>query len=196
MVRRSGRRPADSGTRDAIEAAARRQFATIGYDRTSLRSIASEAGVDPGLVAYFYGSKPKLFVEVVGAPFDPAQVLPEVFALGPEAAGDRLAQFLLTALEDPDTGARFVGLVRAAASEPEAATMVRDLIASGVVAQIVQSLQVQDAELRATLIGSQVVGLVMARYIVAIEPLASLPAATVAAAIAPNLQRYLTAPLP
>lgn len=196
MARRSGRRPADSGTREAIEGAARRQFAALGYDRTSLRSIAAEAGVDPALVAYFYGSKPKLFVQVMEAPFDPAQVVPAVFKLGAEAAGGRLAHFLLSALEDPGIQSKFVGLVRAAASEPEAAAMVRELIGRGVLAQIVHALDVEDAELRATLLGSQVVGLVMARYIIAIEPLASLPPATVAAAIAPNLQRCLTGPLP
>lgn len=86
------------------------------------------------------------------------------------------------------------GLVRAAAAEPEAARMVRELIAREVFARIISALGV-DADLRASLLGSQVVGLVMARHIVALEPLASLPAERVAAAIAPNLQRYLTGTL-
>lgn len=193
--RRSGRRPAESGTRSAIAAAARRRFATLGYDRTTLRSVAAEAGVDPALVTYFFGSKAKLFVEVVELPFEPAQVLPMVFETGPEGAGERLAQVLLAGLENPDVRQRLVGLVRAAASEPEAAAMVRELLARRMGAQTLAALGVTDADLRATLIGSQVVGLVMARYIVAVEPLASLPPAAVAAAIAPNLQRYLTAPL-
>ena len=194
--RRSGRRGGDSGTRQAIEAAARRQFATVGYDRTTLRSVAAEAGVDSALVAYFFGSKAKLFVEVVELPFEPAYVLPRVFESGPDAAGERLAHTLLDGLENPDVRQRLVGLVRAAASEPEAATMVRELLGRRMGGQVLQDLGVTEGELRASLIGSQVVGLVMARYIVAVEPLASLPPAAVAAAIAPNLQRYLTAPLP
>lgn len=195
MTRRSGRRPGDSGTRAAIRAAAGRQFAEQGYDRTSLRSIAREAGVDPTLVAHFFGTKQRLFVDVVELPFDPEQVVPVIFGGDREQTGRRLADFLLATLEDPDARRRITGLVRAAASEPEAADMVRALITREVFARIVDALAVDDGDLRASLVGSQVVGLVMARYIVGIEPLASLPAATVAAALAPNLQRYLTGPL-
>ena len=74
--RRSGRRPGPSGTREAILAAARSQFAAQGYDRTSMRGIAAEAGVDQALVAHFFGAKQRLFVEVVRLPFEPSQVLP------------------------------------------------------------------------------------------------------------------------
>ncbi len=195
MTRRSGRRPGDSGTREAIRAAAARQFGEHGYDRTSMRSIASEAGVDPALVAHFFGSKHKLFVEVVQLPVDPARVIPMIFGGDREHIGERVAQFLLTILENPEAQRRMTGLVRAAASEPDAARMVRELMTREVFARIVETLGLDDAELRASLLGSQVVGLVMARYIVGMEPLASLPAETVATAIAPNLQRYLTEPL-
>lgn len=196
MARRSGRRPGDSGTREAIRAAAGRQFAERGYDRTSLRSIAVEARVDPALIAHFFGSKQQLFVEVVELPFDPAAVVPAVFGGQRETAGERVAQFLLRVLEDPEGRRRMTGLVRAAASEPEAARMVRELVTREVFTRIAETLGVDDADLRASLVGSQVVGLVMARYVVRIEPIASLPAEAVVAAIAPNLQRYLTEPLP
>lgn len=195
MARRSGRRPGDSGTREAIRAAAGRQFAERGYDRTSLRSIAAEAEVDPALVAHFFGSKQKLFVEVVDFPFDPDEVVPVVFGGDRGDVGERVAHFLLSVLEEPESRQRLVGLVRAAASEPEAARMVRELLSRRVLARIVETLGVDDADLRASLVSSQVVGLLTARHIVGIEPLASLPAETIAAAIAPNLQRYLTGPL-
>ncbi len=118
-----------------------------------------------------------------------------IFSRGREHLGRRLADFLVTALENPETRRRMTGLVRAAASEPEAASIVRELIAREVFARIIDALEVDDAELRASLLGSQVVRLVMARHIVALEPLASLPAERTAAAIAPNHQRYLTGPL-
>jgi len=194
--RRSGRRPGASGTRDAIHVAAARLFAERGYDRTSMRAIAAEAGVDQKLVAHFFGSKQRLFVEVFTPPFDPAVAIPEVFAGERGEIGQRLAHFLLTVLEDPEGRRRITGLIRAAASEPEAARMVRDLISREILARIVEALGVEDADIRASLLGSQVVGLAMARYIVAVEPLASMPADAVAAAIAPNLQRYLVEPLP
>jgi AcrR family transcriptional regulator len=193
--RRSGRRPGESGTREAIRDAAARQFAELGYDRTSLRSIAREAGVDQKLVAYFFGTKQLLFVEVVKLPFDPAVVVPVVFGGDPEGGGRRIAEFVLGILEDPESRRPLVGLVRAATSEPEAARMVRELLTREVLARIVAELGSDDADFRASLLGSQIVGLLMARYIVRIEPLASLPPEQVAAAIAPNLQRYLVEPL-
>jgi AcrR family transcriptional regulator len=196
QTRRSGRRPGESGTRAAIRAAAARQFAERGFDRTSLRSIAAEAEVDPRLVAHFFGTKQQLFVEVVQLPFDPAEALPRVFGGDPEHAGERFAEFVVGLLENPESRRPLVGLVRAATSEPEAARMVRELLAREILSRIVAELGSDDADLRASLVGSQVVGLLMARYIVRIEPLASLPAPEVAAAIAPNLQRYLVGPLP
>jgi AcrR family transcriptional regulator len=191
-----GRRPGTSGTRDAIASAASRQFAELGYDRATIRSIADEAGVDPALVSHFFGSKQQLFVAAVGLPFDPAEVLPGLIADDPATAGLRFARFLAGALEERAVRDRLVGLVRAAASEPEASRMVRDLVSTEVMSRLADALGVEDADVRANLVGSQVVGLVMARHIVRVEPLASLPAERVAAAIAPNLQRYLTGPLP
>ncbi len=196
VARRSGRRPGDSGTRAAIRAAASEQFSERGYDRPSMRSIAQQAGVDPALVSHFFGSKHALFVDVVELPFDPEQVVPMLFGGGDRAdVGERLAGFLLGVLETPDGRRRVTGLVRAAASEPEAAAMVRDLLTREIFARVVEELRVEDAQLRANLVASQVVGLVMARYIIGLEPLASMPAEEVVAMIAPTLQRYLTEPL-
>ena len=118
-----------------------------------------------------------------------------MFGAGRDCVGERLARFVLGVLEDPRTRRPMLGLVRAAASEPEAARMARELLTGQVLAGIVDALGVDDAELRTSLAASQIVGLLMARHVVGIEPLASMPAERVAAAIAPNLQRYLTGAL-
>jgi AcrR family transcriptional regulator len=193
--KRSGRRPGDSGTREAILGSARRQFATRGYDRTTIRAIAAEAGVDPALVPHFFGSKQQLFLSVVELPFEPSVVLPALLAGDRAEVGDRLARFIVSVLEDPDGRSRITGMVRAAATEPEAARMLRELLTRRVFVPLADALGVDDARLRANLVGSQIVGLVMARYVVAVEPLATLPSAAVVRAIAPTLQRYLTEPL-
>jgi AcrR family transcriptional regulator len=193
--RRTGRRPGQSGTRAAIAEAARRRFAELGYERTTIRAIARDAAVDPALVARFFGSKQKLFVSVMTLPFEPEVAFPEVLAGPRSQAGLRLARFAVGVLEDPQGRSVITGLLRAAASEPEAARMVRDLIARRVVAAISETLAVDDARLRANLVASLIVGLAMSRYIVRAEPLASLPPDAVVEAIAPNLQRYLTQPL-
>ncbi|HEY8466576.1 MAG TPA: TetR family transcriptional regulator [Solirubrobacterales bacterium] len=195
MSRRSGRRPGVTRNREEIRATAERLFGERGYDRTSLRAIAAEAGVDPALVRYFFGSKQALFVEAMRLPFDPAAEIAAVFAGDRTGLGERLARFILTTLERDDARQRMVGLVRAAASEPTAAERLRELIGGEVMSALAENLGVEDAPVRANLAGSQVVGLIMARYIVRVEPLASMPAEDVIAAIAPTLQRYLTGPV-
>jgi AcrR family transcriptional regulator len=193
---RTGRRPGDSGTRDAIRAAATQQFARQGFDRTSLRSVALEAGVDPTLVSHFFGSKQRLFAEVMQLPFDPAQVLPHILAGDPAGIGTRLAGFVLSVLSTPEGAARLTGLVRAAASEDAAAVVVRERVSRDILAPIAAGLGSDQPELRGSLAASQVVGMMMARYVVRIEPLAGLPPERVVALIAPVLQHYLTEPLP
>ena len=191
----TGRRVGDSGTREAILTAARRQFAELGYDRTSMRQVALEAGVDPTLVSHFHGSKQKLFLAVIELPFSPADVLPGLLAGDPQEIGVRLARFVLGVLESEQGRSRVVGLIRAASSEPTAAGLVRDLITRELLVPIASGLGADDADYRASLVASQVVGLAVARYIVAVEPLASRDPADVVAAVAPTLQRYFTGDL-
>jgi AcrR family transcriptional regulator len=194
-VRRGGRRPGPSGTREAILAAAGRHFAENGYDRASLRGIAAGAGVDQKLIAHFFGSKQQLFVAAVGLPFNPGDVLPAILAGERESVGERLAAFLVDVLEQPELHQRLTGVVRAAASEPEVARMLREFLTRELFLPAAELLGTEDGSFRANLVGSQIVGLVMARYVIAIEPLASMPPRAVAAAIAPTLERYLLGPL-
>jgi AcrR family transcriptional regulator len=194
--RRGGRRPGDSGTRGAVLAAAQRQFAQLGYDRTTMRSVAAEAGVDQKLVGYFFGSKQRLFVAATTLPFDPAEMVPGVLDGDPAALGERVARFIVGLLEDADAGPRIIGLIRAAGAEPEAAAMVRDLFTRELWARGAKLLPADQPELRISLLSCQLIGLMMARYIIGAEPLASLPPQAVVTAIAPTLQQLLTGPLP
>ena len=194
-ARRSGRRPGHSGTREAILAAARGQFAAQGYDRTSMRGIAAEAGVDQALVAHFFGSKQRLFVEVVRLPFEPSEVRELLLDGDRDGLGERLAGFVASVLESPEGRARVLGVVRAAASEPAAARMLREFLRGELWAPLAEQLGVEDAELRVTLAGSQIVGMVMARHVIEVEPLAALSGEELAALLAPTLQRYLAGEL-
>jgi AcrR family transcriptional regulator len=190
-----GRRPGASGTREAIVAAAARRFAALGYDRASLRSIAAEAGVDQKLIAHYFGSKQQLFIAAVGLPLNPAEVVPDVLAGGREGLGARIAALLTAVMEHPDLHQRLTGVVRAAASEPEVARMMREFLTREVFGPLARGLEGDRPQLRANLVGSQVVGLLMARYVVGVEPLASTPAREVAAAVAPTIERYLVGEL-
>jgi AcrR family transcriptional regulator len=192
---RTGRRPGESGTREAIATAAARQFAENGYDRTSLRSIALEAGVDPALVARFYGTKQQLFTTVVELPFDPARVVALVIGGDRAKIGERLAAFIVGVLESPRGAATVTGIVRSAASEPAAARLVRERIGRDVLAPLAAGLGSDHPEVRAALAGSQIVGLVMARQVVGLPALAALGSTELSRLIGPTLQRYLVDPL-
>jgi AcrR family transcriptional regulator len=182
-------------TRDAIAAAAATLFAEQGFDRTSVRAVARAAGVDPALVTHYFGSKQRLFVEVSRLPVEPEALVAQVVAGDRAEVGGRLAALVLGVLETPEGRARITALVRAAASEPAAAEALRHLIEAGVIGPVAHSLGSDRPELRATFAGSQIVGIVMARYVVGVEPLASTPADEVVRTIAPVLQHYLTEPL-
>lgn len=192
---RTGRRAGASGTRDAIAAAARRQFAALGYDRTSLRQVGIEAGVDPTLVGHFFGSKQQLFAAVTELPFDPATTIPALLDGPRDEIGIRLARFAVGLLETPAARERVVALVRAAASEDEAARVIRDLLTRAVMLPIAEGLGADQAPYRASLVMSQIVGITVARHIVGIEPLAGREPEALIADLAPVLQRYLTADL-
>ena len=193
-TKRTGRRPGPTTTREAIAAAARRQFAELGYDRATMRGIAGEAGVDAALVVRFYGSKEALFREVMALPPGVADAI-ELLADGPRATlGRRLAGVVVGLLEDPRSRSIVLGRIRSASSHPDAAALVRETVTRDV-GRLVAAVTDDRPETRAVLVGSQVVGLALARHVVRVEPLASLPAADVVEYVAPVFQHYLVGPL-
>src|SRR5256885_11505612 len=96
---RTGRRPGNQDTREAILASARQAFAERGYDGASIRQIATGAGVDPALVHHYFGAKDQLFLVVMNAPDDPGKLLPRVLAGGAEGVGERLVRMVLSLLD-------------------------------------------------------------------------------------------------
>ena len=189
---RSGRRPGVSGTREAILDAARRAFAEQGYQRATIRGVAELAGVDAALVHHYFGTKQGLFAAAMQFPVNPLERLSAVLANDPELVGQRLVETFLSIWDHAADQSPLLALVRSAVGDERAAAMLREFITEEVLGQIARRLGSPDARLRATLVGSQVVGLLMLRYIIRVEPLASAPAGQVAAAVGPTLQRYLT----
>ena len=193
--RRSGRRGASSTARDDVARAAVEVFAERGYDNAGLRQIADRAAVDPALISYFFGSKAELFVEVVGLPFRPADVLPGILDGDPEGIGERLATFIVRALADTTRRDTIVGMIRSAASHEAAAAMVRDRVTRELLLPIASHLGADNAEVRAGLAMSQVVGFAFARHVVGLEVLHAASEDVLVAALAPTLQRYLAGDL-
>lgn len=191
---RTGRRPGESGTREAIVEAARGAFAEHGYEGATIRGIAGRAGVDPALVYHFHGSKEELFAAAMRLPFQPSEMIPSLLEGDPDGLGERILRLFL-AVSDQPGGSPFVALMRSASTNERAARMLREFLTREVIGRVARALGAPDAELRATLVGSHLAGLAMARYILRMEPLASADRDTVVAAVAPTLQRYLTGDL-
>jgi AcrR family transcriptional regulator len=189
---RTGRRPGVSGTREAILDAARRAFAEQGYQQATIRGVADLAGVDPALVHHYFGTKQELFVAAVELPVNPIEQLMAVLADEPDQIGQRIVEVFLSIWDHAADRSPLLALIRSAVGDERAAAMLREFITEEVLGQLARRLGSPDARLRATLVGSQLIGLAMARYIVRVEPLASAPAAELAAAVGPTLQRYLT----
>jgi AcrR family transcriptional regulator len=197
MVRRTGRRPGNPDTREAILDAARKLFAEKGYDAASIRGIATAAGVDPALVHHYFGNKEQLFLATMNIPVNPADIIEQVGAGGREEAGERLVRAFLGVWDSP-VGAAGAALLRSAVSSELGARMLREFVSRQILRRVLKELKMEDephADLRANLVGTQLVGLAMARYIVKLEPITSTPRETLVAAVAPNVQRYLTGDL-
>jgi AcrR family transcriptional regulator len=189
---RMGRRPGPSSTRTMIVAAAAGRFSAVGYDATSLRQVAADAGVDPALVRRFFGSKEQLFTAVASALIDPERALAAV-ADGPvEAAGERLLRYFLSLLGDVSQPGPLLGLVRSAVTSEHAARLLRQFLAEGLLQDIASSLPSHRPGLGAALAASQLVGVAVARYAVRLPPLAAASTEELVGAIAPVLQYYLT----
>jgi AcrR family transcriptional regulator len=195
-ARRTGRRPGASRARDEIMSAAKRSFAGKGYERTTIRGVAREAGVDPALVHHYFGSKRNLFVEAMSLPANPAEIIEELVATGePEDLGERMIRFMLTVWDDEEDRAPLVAIIRTAMSDDQAATMVREFATTEILGRIVKAARGDRQELRVTLLASQVFGLLIMRYIIKLEPLASADREDLVTAIGPTFQRYLTGPI-
>jgi AcrR family transcriptional regulator len=188
----TGRRPGASGTRDAILAAAQLEFGEAGYDGATIRGIAAGAGVDPALVHHYFGTKEQLFEAAVQLPISAKSLLPVLLAGGREHIGEQIVRSFITVWEEPRNRPVFMALLRSVVSNEQAADLVRRLLVKEVFAPIATALGVSDAELRATLAGSQFIGLALVRYVGRVEPLATADVETVVTAVGPTIQRYLT----
>ncbi len=194
--KRPGRRPGTSSARDDILASARKLFSLNGIDKTSIRAIASDAGVDPALVHHYFGTKLDLFREVVQLPVDPSVVLQPLRDVPVNELGVTIPR-LIIALWDSELGANMLAVFRSAltgADDGLVRVFFREVLVN-IIAERVDSPP-GSGVLRAEFAITQMAGILVGRYIMAIEPLASLTAEQIALTVGPNIQRYLTGALP
>jgi AcrR family transcriptional regulator len=181
--------PRSEGTRRAILDAARATFAARGYEQATIRVVAAQAGVDPSMVMRYFGSKAGLFAAAVTLDLP----VPDLRSVPASRRGELLVSNFISRWEDPVRDEELSALLRTAVTSETVAGQLQAIV-SQLVTEPIAALGDEHAAERGTLIVAQLLGLALARYILRFEPLASLPADDVVAAIAPSVQRYLTQP--
>lgn len=192
---RPGRRPGQTDTRDRILRAARNQFAAKGFDHTTIRSIASEAGVDSALVHHYFGTKRRLLVDAIELPLDPDTVLAAIAAAPLECLGETLARTVIGVWDSPHEPA-VVAAVRSALASGEE-NLVRSFLLDVALRDVADRVDAPagTGRLRVALVASQMTGLFVTRHLLGIDALRTLSTERAVSLIAPTLQRYLTGPL-
>ncbi|MEO6086827.1 MAG: TetR family transcriptional regulator [Umezawaea sp.] len=190
--KRSGRRVGPTSSHDMILDAARGKFSEQGFEGATMRAIATAANVDSALIHHFFLSKDGLFMAAVQDAFTVPDLVPLVVDGEPEEAGERLAHAFLAHWEDPGTRPRLESLIRSVRSFEGATETIRDFLEGDVLQPVTAALGHGRPELRAALIGTQLIGLAYLRFVLRVEPLASMGPRELAACVGGTCQGYLT----
>ena len=186
-----GRRRGKPDTRRQVLEVARRRFLAEGYAAVSMRSVAAEAGVDPALLSYFFGSKQGLVGAALALSTNPADALAAALPGPLETLPERVLNTLLTTWDDPETGAPLRMMLRTTAADPDVARLVRGVVEDGIIDRLAQRLRGPHARERAAAFTTQLAGLIFTRYVLALEPIASMTRAELVRRLAPALRAAL-----
>lgn len=191
-MNRTGRRPGTPETREEILSVARERFGERGYDATSLRGIATEAGVDPALVIHYFGSKEGLFVAATGMPADLLDVFEGFAGMPPRERVAALVRGYVHMVDSDSSRNAIIALVRSAVSNDRAAVMLREFMTAQLLPVIADLTDEPDARLRASLVAAQLIGMAVLRHVIKVEPLARATPDEIVDLVAPVIERYVT----
>ena len=158
--------------------AAAQIFLTAGYERTTIRAVASAAGVDAALVMHYFGSKQELFRQVI----ETAPV-PSISEAPGQAAEQILAGIADRLASAPGAS---LALLRSMLTNPEAASAA-SVAAARYEAQISQAIPASDASLRAAIISAITLGVMVSRHLIKSDELATADPAHVIGLLRPCL---------
>jgi AcrR family transcriptional regulator len=181
--------PRSEGTRRAILGASRATFAARGYEQTTIRAVAARAGVDASMVMRYFRSKAGLFTAAVTMDLQ----VPDLRSVSAGHRGELLVRHFISRWEDPLRDDELIALLRTGVTSETVAGRLQAVLGQ-LVTEPIAALGDERAAERGTLIAAQLLGVALCRYILRFEPLASLSADDVVAAVAPSVQRYLTRP--
>lgn len=179
--------PRSEGTRRAILRAARAMFAARGYEQTTIRAVAARADVDASMVMRYLGSKAGLFTAAVSTDLQ----VPDLASVPGSGRGEVLVRYFVSRWEEPAGDDKLIALLRTAVTSDAVAEQVQATLSQRLTGPIA-ALGADRAAERAALIAAQLLGVALCRYILRFEPLASMPADDVVAAVGPSVHQYLT----
>ena len=177
--------------RTAVLDAAKAAFRARGYVGTTVKGVASAAGVAPDVVKAYYANKDSLFAAAMKLPFDPASAVPALLAPGLDGMGERLVRATLEMLSDEESREDLLALFTAGRSASKAAGSLTAFLEHSVIDKVVGSLGVPDARMRVALVSSYLVGIAATRYVLRTEPLASASEDQIVRMVAPTIQDLL-----
>src|SRR5271156_5433296 len=183
------KRPRDAAqTRADILSAARRRFATEGFERTTLRAIAADVGVDAALVIRYFGSKQDLFATATEFVIE----LPDLSSADPDHIADMLLPRYFAVWEDDHS---FLALLRAAMTSRVAADTLNETLATHVAPTLTAAIP-DNPQQRIALTDAFVIGLAATRSVIGNLPVASLSREELARWAAPVFKQLLVGPAP
>lgn len=180
-----------ASAKSAILKAATEEFAERGYDAASLRAIARRAGVDSALVHHYFDDKADLFTASLDAPLRPDRILGVILAGPREEVGASIVRMLIRQLDDARSQARIVAILRTALGSGPGSRMLKEFLTREVFVRLAALAGGDDADLRANLAASQLVGLILTRFVLKLEPVAHADADELARRIGPVIQWHL-----
>ncbi|KAA1422133.1 TetR/AcrR family transcriptional regulator [Mumia zhuanghuii] len=187
----AGRRPGAPDTRGEILAAARAELAQHGYDGTSLRAVARRAAVDPALVHHYFKDKQRLVTAALSLPVAPSEVLAPVLVAASDDVGGALIRALVTSWDEPVNREAVIAISRSGLGTAGQGDIVRDFVMRETIGEVLQRHRPDAPPEVAALLLAMMVGLVSARYLLEVEPLASMPVDEVVALVGPVAQQHL-----
>lgn len=162
-----------------------------GYQAVTMRSVAAQAGVDPALISYFFGSKRGLFGAALALSANPPEVLLGALHGDPATMPERVLRALLDTWDDPARGEPLRVMLVAAVQDDEMARLLREMLEREIVDRLTALLRGVDARHRAAAFGTQLAGVVFARYLLRLEPVATMPADELVRHLATGLHAVL-----
>lgn len=193
--RRRGRpRAGGTDTRSRIVEAAAHEFAATGYDGATMRAIAARAGVDAALVHHYFGTKADLFATVIDVPMRPDMDIPGILAGPRDQLGERLVRYILDLWDRPDVRRRGLVVLRTAIGNKAATPLLAGFLSRELLGKLAAATDAADpaeGEFRAALVGTQIAGILMARYVLQLRAMVDASPDAIVEMVAPTIQRYL-----